>query len=151
LIITLIMEFILNNKKYSILNHELFINYLMVESYFKDYALYDYDIHYDFLEPIYEKEKVEFSDILEGTRDLEVLIEKGEIDFIPYGLRIDEHLNGNFRITYQDLAFKNVTVGEAIPLLIALNSLLNHKPIVTLSQINEEMVNFLEKFKSYED
>ena len=145
------MEFILNNKKYSILNHELFINYLMVESYFKDYALYDYDIHYEFLEPIYEKEKVEFSDILEGTQDLELLIEKGEIDFIPYGLRIDEHLNGNFKITYQDLAFKNVTVGEAIPLLIALNSLLNHKPIVTLSQINEELSNFLEKFKSYED
>ncbi|MDO5810932.1 hypothetical protein [uncultured Methanobrevibacter sp.] len=145
------MEFILNNKKYSILNHELFINYLMVESYFKDYALYDYDIHYEFLEPIYEKEKVEFSDILEGTQDLELLIEKGEIDFIPYGLRIDEHLNGNFKITYQDLAFKNVTVGEAIPLLIALNSLLNHKPIVTLSQINEELTNFLEKFKSYED
>ena len=104
------MEFILTNKKYSILNHELFINYLMVESYFKDYALYDYDIHYEFLEPIYEKEKVEFSDILEGTQDLELLIEKGEIDFIPYGLRIDEHLNGNFKITYQDLAFKNVTV-----------------------------------------
>lgn len=145
------MEFILNNKKYSILNHELFINYLMVESYFKDYALYDYDIHYEFLEPIYGKEKVEFSDILEGTQDLELLIEKGEIDFIPYGLRIDEHLNGNFKITYQDLAFKNVTVGEAIPLLIALNSLLNHKPIVTLSQINEELTNFLEKFKSYED
>lgn len=145
------MEFILNNKKYSILNHELFINYLMVESYFKDYALYDYDIHYEFLEPIYEKEKVEFSDILEGTQDLELLIEKSEIDFIPYGLRIDEHLNGNFKITYQDLAFKNVTVGEAIPLLIALNSLLNHKPIVTLSQINEELTNFLEKFKSYED
>lgn len=145
------MEFILNNKKYSILNHELFINYLMVESYFKDYALYDYDIHYEFLEPIYEKEKVEFSDILDGTQDLELLIEKGEIDFIPYGLRIDEHLNGNFKITYQDLAFKNVTVGEAIPLLIALNSLLNHKPIVTLSQINEELTNFLEKFKSYED
>ena len=145
------MEFILNNKKYSILNHELFINYLMVESYFKDYALYDYDIHYEFLEPIYEKEKVEFSDILEGTQDLELLIEKGEIDFIPYGLRIDEHLNGNFKITYQDLAFKSVTVGEAIPLLIALNSLLNHKPIVTLSQINEELTNFLEKFKSYED
>ena len=145
------MEFILNNKKYSILNHELFINYLMVESYFKDYALYDYDIHYEFLEPIYEKEKVEFSDILEGTQDLELLIEKGEIDFIPYGLRIDEHLNCNFKITYQDLAFKNVTVGEAIPLLIALNSLLNHKPIVTLSQINEELTNFLEKFKSYED
>ena len=52
---------------------------------------------------------------------------------------------------FLDLVFKNVTVGEAIPLLIALNSLLNHKPIVTISQINEEMVNFLDKFKSYED
>ena len=145
------MEFILNNKKYSILNHELFINYLMVESYFRDYSLYDYDIHFEFLEPIYEKDKVEFEDILEGTKDLEVLIEKGEIDFIPYGLRIDEHLNGNFRITYQDLMFKNVTVGEAIPLLIALNSLLNHKPIVTLTQIDEELVNFLDKFKNYEE
>lgn len=145
------MEFIINNKKYSILNHELFINYLMVESYFKDYSLYDYNIHFSFLEPIYEKDKVEFEDILEGTKDLEVLIEKGEIDFIPYGLRIDEHLNGNFRITYQDLMFKNVTVGEAIPLLIALNSLLNHNPIISLTQIEEELVNFLDKFKSYGD
>ena len=123
----------------------------MVESYFKDYSLYDYNIHFKFLEPIYEKDKVEFEDILEGTKDLEVLIEKGEIDFIPYGLRIDEHLNGNFRITYQGLMFKNVTVGEAIPLLIALNSLLNHKPIISLTQIGEELVNFLDKFKSYED
>ena len=145
------MEFILNNKKYSILDHELFINYLMVESYFNDHSLYDYDIHYRFLEPIYEKDKVEFKDILEGTHDLEILIEKGEIDFIPYGLRIDEHLNGNFRIIYQDLVYKNVTVGEAIPLLIALNSLLNHKPIVSLSQINEELDNFLAKFRSYGD
>jgi len=145
------MEFILNNKKYSILNHELFINYLMVESYFKDYSLYEYNIHFKFLEPIYEKSKVEFEDILEGTKDLEVLIDKGEIDFIPYGLRIDEHLNGNFQITYQDLVFKNVTVGEAIPLLITLNSLLNHKPIISLTQINEELNNFLDKFKSYGD
>ena len=40
------MEFILNNKKYSIINHELYINYLMVDSYFKDHSLYDYDIHF---------------------------------------------------------------------------------------------------------
>ena len=59
------MEFILNNKKYSIINHELYINYLMVDSYFKDHSLYDYDIHFEFLDPIYEKEKVEFEDILE--------------------------------------------------------------------------------------
>ena len=144
------MEFILNNKKYSIINHELFINYLMVDSYFRQkYSKYDYDIRFDFIEPILDKEKIEFKDIQEGTEVLEQLIEKGEINFIPHGLRIDEHLNGNFMITYQDLEFKNVTVGEAIPFLIALNSLLTYKPIVTLTQIEEEMNNFLEKFRSY--
>ena len=143
------MEFIVNNKKYSIINHELYINYIMVDSYFKYYSKYDYDIHFDFLKPILIKEKIEFEDILEGTRDLEELIEKNEIDFIPSGLKIDEHLNGNFKITYQDLEFINVSVGEAVPLLIALTSLLNHKPIVSLYQIEEELNNFLEKFRSY--
>ena len=144
------MEFILNNKKYSIIDHELYINYLMVNEYFKNHAKYDYSIHFDFLEPILSKEKIEFEDILEGTEVLKELIEKNEIDFIPYGLRIDEHLNGNFMITYQDLEFKNVTVGEAIPLLISLNSLLNHKPIVTLYQIDEELHHFLDKFRRYQ-
>ena len=51
------MEFILNNKKYSIINHELFINYLMVDSYFKDHCKYDYDISFDFLKPVLSKEK----------------------------------------------------------------------------------------------
>ena len=143
------MEFIVNNKKYSIINHELYINYIMVDSYFKYYSKYDYDIHFDFLKPILIKEKIEFEDILEGTRDLEELIEKNEINFIPSGLKIDEHLNGNFKITYQDLEFINVSVGEAVPLLIALTSLLNHKPIVSLYQIEEELNNFLEKFRSY--
>lgn len=143
------MEFIVNNKKYSIINHELYINYIMVDSYFKYYSKYDYDIHFDFLKPILIKEKIEFEDILEGTKDLEELIEKNEINFIPSGLKIDEHLNGNFKITYQDLEFINVSVGEAVPLLIALTSLLNHKPIVSLYQIEEELNNFLEKFRSY--
>ncbi|MBP3790954.1 MAG: hypothetical protein ILA26_02870 [Methanobrevibacter sp.] len=143
------MEFILNNKKYSIINHELYINYLMVNEYFKSYSKYDYDIHFDFLEPILAKEKIDFEDILEGTKLLEELIEKNEIDFLPVGLRIDEHLNGNFKVTYQDLEFKNVNVGEAIPLLIVLTSLLNAKPIVTLYQIDEELHYFLEKFRSY--
>lgn len=144
------MEFILNNKKYSIIDHELYINYLMVNEYFRNYSKYDYDIHFDFLKPILSKEKIEFEDILEGTEVLKELIEKNEIDFIPVGLRIDEHLNGNFMITYQDLEFKNVSVGEAIPMLIALNSLLNHKPIVTLYQIDEELHHFLDKFRSYQ-
>ncbi|WP_405290540.1 hypothetical protein [Methanobrevibacter sp.] len=146
------MEFILNNKKYSIINHELYINYLMVDSYFRDnHSKYDYDITFDFIDPLLEKEKIEFKDIEEGTKALEELIEREEINFIAPGVRIDEHLNGNFKISYQDLEFVNVNVGEAIPLLIALNSLLTYKPIVTLTQIKEELDYFLEKFRSYSD
>ncbi len=143
------MEFIVSNKKYSILNHELYINYLMVNEYFREHSKYDYDITFDFLNPLLEKDRIDFDDILEGTRDLEVLIEKEEINFIPAGLRIDEHLNDNFRISYQTLEFKNVNVGEAVPLLIALTSLLNHKPIVSLYQIEEELNHFLDKFRTY--
>ena len=143
------MEFIVNNKKYSILNHELYINYLMVNEYFKQYSKYDYNIHYDFLDSILNKEKIDFDDILEGTKELEELIEKNEINFIPAGIRIDQHLNDNFKISYQDLEFKNVNVGEAIPLMIALTSLLNHDPIVSLYQIDEELHYFLERFRSY--
>lgn len=144
------MEFILNNKKYSIIDHELFINYLMVDSYFREnQSKYEYDIKFDFITPLLEKEKIEFEDILEGTEVLKELMEKEEINFIPNGLIINEHVNGNFKIIYQDLEFVNVRVGEAIPLLIALNSLLTYKPIVTLTQISEELNYFLEKFRSY--
>lgn len=144
------MEFILNNKKYSILNHELFINYLIVDCYFRDnQSLYDYDIEFEFITPLLSKEKIEFEDILEGTEVLEELIEKEEISFIPNGLVIEEHLNENFKISYQDLQFVNVNVGEAIPLIIALNTLLTYKPIVTLVQIEEELNHFLERFRSY--
>lgn len=146
------MEFILNHKKYSITNHELFINYLMVDNYFRHhYSLYEYNIRFDFVNPILEKEKVEFKDIQDGAEVLGDLIEKGEIDFTPQGLRIDQHTDGNFTVTYQDLAFDEVNVGEVIPLLIALSSLLSYKPIVTLFQIEEELNNFLEKFRSYSD
>lgn len=145
------MEFILNNKRYSIIDHELYINYLMVDSYFKEHSKYEYDISFEFIEPLLEKEKIEFEDILEGTEVLKELMEKEEISFIPNGVRIDEHINGNFKITYQNLEFINVNVGEAIPLLIALNSLLTYKPIVTLTQIKEELDYFLEKFRSYSD
>ncbi|WP_405304425.1 hypothetical protein [Methanobrevibacter sp.] len=144
------MEFILNRKKYSIQNHELYINYLMVDNYFRHhYSKYDYDIEFDFITPILSKDKVEFEDILEGTKDLEELIEKEQISFIAPGLRIDETSGNNFNITYQDLKFENIHVGEAIPLLIALNTLLNYKPIVPLMQIKEELDNFIEKFRSY--
>lgn len=144
------MEFILNNKKYSILNHELFINYLIVDSYFRENrSKYDYDIEFDFITPLLSKEKIEFEDILEGTEVLEELIEKEEINFIPNGLIISPLTNKIFNITYQNLEFEDINVGEAIPLIIALNTLLTYKPIVTLSQISEELNHFLEEFRSY--
>ena len=146
------MEFILNNKKYSIENHELFINYLIVDCYFREnQSVYEYDIEFDFITPLLKKEKITFDDILNGTEVLEELIEKEQIHFIPNGLIIEEHTNRNFRITYQDLEFRNVHVGEAIPLMIALNSLLTYKPIVTMAQISEELDHFLEKFRSYSE
>ena len=145
------MNFILDNMGYSILNHELYINYLIVDCYFRqNHSKYDYDISFDFIEPLLDKDNVEFSDILEGTKVMEELIDKGEINFIPPGLIIDQHVNGNFRITYQNIEFKNVTVGEAIPMIIALNSLLNYKPVITLTQIEEEINNFLNEFRKYE-
>jgi hypothetical protein len=145
------MEFILNNKRYSIQNHELFVNYLIVDSYFRQgYSKYDYDIRFEFVEPILAKEKVEFEDILENTEVLDELIEREEISVIPTGLRIDEHQNGSFKISYQDLEFDGVHVGEAIPLIITLNTLLNHKPVVSLNQIGEEIDNFIYRFRQYE-
>jgi hypothetical protein len=143
------MEFIVANKKYSILNHELFINYMMVNEYFRHFSLYDYEIHFDFLDSVLSKDKIDFDDILKGTEELEALIEREEINFIPAGLRIDEDVNDTFRISYQTLEFKNVNVGEAVPLLIALTSLLNYKPIISLYQIGEELEHFLDKFRKY--
>jgi len=98
---------------------------------------------------VLEKEKIEFKDILEGTQELEILIEKNQINFTPYGLKINETQDNTFNIIYQTLEFNNITVGEAVPLLITLTSLLNAKPVVTLDQIDDELNHFLEKFRSY--
>ena len=144
------MEFILNNMKYSILNHELYINYLMVDNYFRHhYSRYDYDIEFDFITPLLDKEKVEFEDIMKGTKTLEELIEREELNFIPAGLQIDEKENSNFNISYQDLVFNDILVGEAIPLIIALSTLLNYKPTLSLTQIEEELNHFIKQFRMY--
>ena len=47
------------------------------------------------------------------------------------------------------MEFDEIGVGEAIPFLITLDSLLKVKPIVTLNQICDELSNFLEKLRSY--
>ena len=146
------MEFILDNRKYSIIDHELYIDYLIVDSYFRQgHCKYEYDIRFDFLNPILEKDKVEFEDILEGTDVMMELIEKEELTFLKPDFRIHQHVNSNFKVSYHDLDFNNLTVGEAIPVLIALNTLLDAKPVVSLTQIEDEITNFIEKFKSYEN
>ena len=132
------------------MNHELFINYLMVDNYFRHhYSKYDYDIRFDFVEPILDKEKVEFEDILEGTEVLEDLIERQKLNFPPSGVIIDQMSNEEFNIRYQNLIFNNIRIGEAIPFLIALNALVTYKPIITLDQIQEELDHFIGKFRSY--
>ncbi len=144
------MEFISNNRKYAIINHELYIDYLIVDSYFRQgHSKYDYDITFDFIDPILLKDKVEFADILEGTKLLEELIEKQEVNFIKPDFVISQKANGDFVIYYQDLVFENLKVGEAIPVLICLYTLLDYKPVISLTQINEELENFIECFRKY--
>ncbi len=144
------MEFISNNRKYAIINHELYIDYLIVDSYFRQgHSKYDYDITFDFIDPILSKDKVEFADILEGTKLLEELIEKQEVNFIKPDFVISQKANGDFVIYYQDLVFENLKVGEAIPVLICLYTLLDYKPVISLTQINEELENFIECFRKY--
>ena len=122
----------------------------MVDNYFRHhYSKYDYDIRFDFVEPILDKEKVEFEDILEGTEVLEDLIERQELNFPPSGVIIDQMSNEEFNIRYQNLIFNNIRIGEAIPFLIALNALVTYKPIITLDQIQEELDHFIGKFRSY--
>ena len=144
------MEFISNNRKYAIINHELYIDYLIVDSYFRQgHSKYDYDITFDFIDPLLSKDKVEFADILEGTKLLEELIEKQEVNFIKPDFVISQKANGDFVIYYQDLVFENLKVGEAIPVLICLYTLLDYKPVISLTQINEELENFIECFRKY--
>ena len=144
------MEFILNNIKFSIVNQELYINYLLVDSYFrKGYSKYDYDIKFDFIDPLLKKDKISFEDILEGTELLEELLEKGEINFTKPDFIVEPHVNGNFKITYHDINFTNIAPGEAIPLMICLNTLLDAKPVVSLFQIDEELHHFIETFRKY--
>ena len=128
------MEFILNNKKYQISNLEVFVDYLLVNSYFKDT---EYDIHFDFLDEF--DRKLDFNDLKKGAK----LIDDLNIDFINPNFKIEQHLNGNFKISYHSISFANINVGEAIPVLIVLNSLLSYKPAISLDEIKSEVDIFI--------
>ena len=137
------MEFLLNNNKYQISDMEVFISYLIVNKYFNNSK---YDISFNFLDK-YDKE-LNFKDLIEGSE----LIKELDIDFINPNFIIEQHINGNFKISYLNISFNNISVGEAIPVMIVLNCLLKLKPVINLYEIKVEVDNFINtqhfKFKS---
>lgn len=128
------MEFILNNNKYVISDMEVFIDYLLVQSYFRNSR---YDIHFDFLDDF--NKNLDFDDLKRGAK----LIAELNVSFTNPNFIIEQHLNGNFRISYQGISFSNVDVGEAIPVLIVLNSLLSYTPAISLDEIKSEVDIFI--------
>ena len=128
------MEFILNNNKYKISDLEVFVDYLLVDNYFKNTR---YNIHFDFLDEF--DKKLDFSDLKRGAK----LINDLNISFINPNFKILPHPNGNFTIFYQSISFENINFGEAIPVLIVLNSLLSYKPAITLDEIKLEVDKFI--------
>ena len=128
------MEFILNNNKYLISDLEVFVDYLLVNSYFKSTK---YDITFDFLDEF--NKKLDFDDLKRGAK----IIKDLNITFINPNFQIEPYPNGNFKIIYQSISFSNIDVGEAIPVLIVLNSLLSYKPAITLDEIKLEVDKFI--------
>lgn len=129
------MEFVLNSIKYQISDMEVFVAYLLVDKYFEDSR---YPVHFDFLDK-YKKE-LTFEDLNEGAE----LISDMNPRFINPNFKIEQHLNGNFKISYQTISFKNIFVAEAIGVLIALNAMIELKPAVSMDDIKLEVDCFIE-------
>ena len=129
------MEFVLNSIKYQISDMEVFVAYLLVDKYFEDSR---YPVHFDFLDK-YKKE-LTFEDLNEGAE----LIRDMNPSFINPNFKIEQHLNGNFKISYHTISFKNIFMAEAIGVLIALNAMIELKPAVSLDDIKLEVDNFIE-------
>ena len=137
------MEFLLNNNKYQISDMEVFVSYLIVNKYFNNSR---YDVSFNFLNK-YDKE-LGFEDLIEGSE----LIKELNMDFINPNFIIEQHINGNFKISYLNISFNNINVGEAVPVMIVLDCLLKLKPAISLDEIKMEVDNFIKiqhsKFKS---
>ena len=129
------MEFVLNSIKYQISDMEVFVAYLLVDKYFEDSR---YPVHFDFLDK-YKKE-LTFEDLNEGAE----LISDMNPSFINPNFKIEQHINGNFKISYQTISFKNIFMAEAIGVLIALNAMIELKPAVSMDDIKLEVDNFIE-------
>jgi len=137
------MEFLLNNNKYQISDMEVFVSFLIVNKYFNNSR---YDVSFNFLNK-YDKE-LGFEDLIEGSE----LIKELNMDFINPNFIIEQHINGNFKISYLNISFNNINVGEVIPVMIVFDCLLKLKPAISLDEIKMEVDNFIKiqhsKFKS---
>lgn len=129
------MEFVLNSIKYQISDMEVFVAYLLVDKYFEDSR---YSVHFDFLDKY--KKDLTFEDLNEGAE----LISDMNPSFINPNFKIEQHLNGNFKISYHTISFKNIFVAEAIGVLIALNAMIELKPAVSMDDIKLEVDCFIE-------
>lgn len=129
------MDFVLNNIKYQISDLEVFVAYLVVDRYFRDSK---YDIHFDFLDDF--NHDLTFKELNEGAQ----LVSDLNLNFINPNFIIENLINGNFKISYQEISFSDIYVGEAIGVLICLNSLIELKPAVTLDEIKKEVDAFID-------
>ncbi|WP_407413251.1 hypothetical protein [Methanobrevibacter sp.] len=126
------MDFILNGIKYRISDLEVFISYLFADKYFESS---DYDISFDFLDGF--RKELTFEDLSRGA---EIIAEMNP-GFINPNLTIEA--GETFNIGYQSIKFTDLYPGEAISVLIVLNSLIEHKPALTLDEIEGEVDTFI--------
>ena len=126
------MDFILNGIKYRISDLEVFISYLIADKYFESS---DYDISFDFLDGF--RKELTFEDLSRGA---EIIAEMNP-NFINPNFTIDG--GETFSIEYQSIRFTDLYPGEAISVLIVLNSLIELKPAITLDEIEAELRTFI--------
>ena len=126
------MDFVLNGVKYQISDLELFVSYLLVDKYFESSR---YDISFDFLEGF--RKELTFEDLNRGSE----MIAEMNPNIINPNFIIGA--GETFNIGYQSIIFNDLYPGEAISVLIVLNSLIELKPAVTLDEIELEVDSFI--------
>ena len=126
------MDFVLNGIKYQISDLEVFVSYLIADRYFE---LSDYDIAFDFLDGF--RKKLTFEDLNRGAE----IIADMNPNFINPNITIEAA--ETFNIGYQSIRFTDLYPGEAISVMIVLNSLIELKPAITLDEIELEVENFI--------
>lgn len=126
------MEFVLNGIRYQISDLEVFVSYIIVDRHFRNSK---FNIHFDFLNDF--EDNLSFEDLKRGAD----LIGDLNISFVNPNFRIEQ--GERFKISYQDISFDGIYVGEAAGVLIALNALIEHRPALSLKTIKKETDDFI--------